>query len=184
MNYQDLLEVINALVQEIERKTCTHEETHRGGTLWEICDACGAKWADDAGGKPKFKWPDAVIKARELLGKPVPQIPWVRVLDEEMVSTHQGVASGDDSYAEAKKKLSMIINWHVDVANDPAVNGGKKPWPKLDEYHLLAITFAYEKGFAAGLNNRHMENIFAPTGSVDKAFEIGVREGKSKRDKV
>lgn len=127
MNYQDLLEVINALVQEIERKTCTHEETHRGGILWEICDACGAKWADDEGGKPEFKWSAAVIKARELLDKPVPQIPWVRVLDAEMVSTHQGVASGDDSYAEAKKKLSMIINWHVDVANDPAVNGVVQP---------------------------------------------------------
>ena len=28
-----------------DRNTCRHEETHRGGVLWEICDMCGAKWA-------------------------------------------------------------------------------------------------------------------------------------------
>jgi hypothetical protein len=34
------------------RNYCLHEETHRGGTIWEICDSCGAKWADDEGGMP------------------------------------------------------------------------------------------------------------------------------------
>ncbi len=29
---------------------CPHEERHRGGSIWEICDACGAMWADDRGG--------------------------------------------------------------------------------------------------------------------------------------
>ena len=55
------------LLREIERQTCAHEETHRGGFLWEICDACGAKWADDEGGKPEFKWPKVVEKARAML---------------------------------------------------------------------------------------------------------------------
>ena len=55
------------LLREIERQTCAHEETHRGGFLWEICDACGAKWADDEGGKPEFKWPEVVEKARAML---------------------------------------------------------------------------------------------------------------------
>ena len=32
--------------------TCLHEDTHRGGVIWEICSSCGAKWADDEGGKP------------------------------------------------------------------------------------------------------------------------------------
>jgi hypothetical protein len=29
---------------------CPHEETHRAGAIWEICDSCGMKWADDEGG--------------------------------------------------------------------------------------------------------------------------------------
>ena len=59
--------LIRELVEHIERNTCTHEETHRGGAIWEICDACGAKWADDEGGRPEFKWPAVVEKARAIL---------------------------------------------------------------------------------------------------------------------
>jgi hypothetical protein len=59
--------LVRDLVCEIERNTCTHEETHRGGVLWEICDLCGAKWADDRGGRPEFQWPDCVERAREWL---------------------------------------------------------------------------------------------------------------------
>lgn len=55
------------LLREIERQTCTHEETHRGGFVWEICDSCGAKWADDEGGKPEFKWPKVVERAHAML---------------------------------------------------------------------------------------------------------------------
>ena len=60
-------QLVQELVREVERSTCAHEETHRGGFNWEICDMCGAKWADDEGGKPEFKWPDAVEKARAML---------------------------------------------------------------------------------------------------------------------
>lgn len=61
--------LIESLLKHIEETTCTHESTHRGGAIWEICDDCGAKWADDQGGKPEFKWPKAVIAARARLGK-------------------------------------------------------------------------------------------------------------------
>ena len=61
-----VMEVIAGLVYEVERNICNHEETHRGGQ-WEICDMCGAKWADDRGGKPEFKWPEVVEKARDML---------------------------------------------------------------------------------------------------------------------
>ena len=63
------LEVISKLLQHIERNTCEHEETYRGGAIWEICSVCGAKWADDEGGKPEFKWPDYVEDARKILYK-------------------------------------------------------------------------------------------------------------------
>jgi hypothetical protein len=61
-----VMEVIAGLVYEVERNICPHEETHRGGQ-WEICDMCGARWADDMGGKPEFKWPEVVEKARDML---------------------------------------------------------------------------------------------------------------------
>ena len=60
------MEVIAGLVYEVERNICPHEETHRGGQ-WEICDMCGSRWADDRGGKPEFKWPKVVEKARAML---------------------------------------------------------------------------------------------------------------------
>jgi hypothetical protein len=60
-------DLIASLVREIERNTCTHEETHRGGVIWEICDSCGAQWSDDRNPKPEFQWPDCVEAARTLL---------------------------------------------------------------------------------------------------------------------
>ena len=63
---ESVMEVIAGLVYEVERNICPHEETHRGGQ-WEICDMCGAKWADDRGGKPEFKWPAVVERARAML---------------------------------------------------------------------------------------------------------------------
>lgn len=64
------IEVIAAeLLAHIEKNTCFHLNTHRGGVLWEICDDCGAQWADDEGGKPKFKAPDCVKKAKAYFKK-------------------------------------------------------------------------------------------------------------------
>ena len=61
------LGLVRDLLKHIEQNTCTHEETHRGGAIWEICNACGSMWADDKGGKPEFVWPDVVERAREYL---------------------------------------------------------------------------------------------------------------------
>lgn len=45
-------------IAHIEKVTCTHESTHRGGVLWTICDGCGMTWADDMGGfKPYVEAP-------------------------------------------------------------------------------------------------------------------------------
>ena len=63
----EALELLKKLVSEIERNTCEHEETYRGGVIWEICSFCDAKWADDRGGKPEFKWPECVEQARDLI---------------------------------------------------------------------------------------------------------------------
>lgn len=45
---------LKGLLARDQRNTCLHESTHRGGAIWEICDGCGLKWADDEGGKPEW----------------------------------------------------------------------------------------------------------------------------------
>jgi hypothetical protein len=50
--------------------------------------------------------------------------PYQRAVDEALVSAHLGVANDNDSYEEAKRKLNMLIDWNIDVATYPAVNGG------------------------------------------------------------
>ena len=47
---KQLRELLARAVRVASRNICTHEERHRGGVIWEICDMCGAKWADDKGG--------------------------------------------------------------------------------------------------------------------------------------
>ena len=64
---QQLEEALENLLRFAEFRICRHESTHRGGVIWTICDDCGAKWADDEGGKPKFKEPKEIVNARKAL---------------------------------------------------------------------------------------------------------------------
>ena len=68
-SYKELLEALKVLETYASSQTCTHDDTHRGGSIWEICDQCGAMWADDKGGKPKFKWPKEIEAARAAIAK-------------------------------------------------------------------------------------------------------------------
>lgn len=54
---------------------------------------------------------------------------WLRVLDEALVSSFIGMANRNDSYEVAKKKLNDLILWNIQVATDPAVNGGFRLLP-------------------------------------------------------
>ena len=56
-----------ALLDHVDVETCHHEDTHRGGHIWTICDGCGRKWADDEGGFVPHKDAPAVAKARAAL---------------------------------------------------------------------------------------------------------------------
>ena len=58
---------LKALLAYSERRICTHDETYRGGVIWEICESCGKKWADDKGGKPVFKYPNEILFARKII---------------------------------------------------------------------------------------------------------------------
>jgi hypothetical protein len=61
------LDALEKVTQFAEAQICMHEETVRGGAIWEICTQCGAKWADDRGGKPAFKWPKETDAARAMM---------------------------------------------------------------------------------------------------------------------
>lgn len=64
---EKLRAALTAVIAEIDRNTCTHENTYRGGAIWTFCEACGKKWADDEGGiKPNIE-SQAVINARAIL---------------------------------------------------------------------------------------------------------------------
>lgn len=60
----DAREALKALLDHVDVETCVHEETHRGGFLWTICDQCGRKWADDEGGFVPHTDAPAVARAR------------------------------------------------------------------------------------------------------------------------
>ena len=60
-------ELLVSLLRYAEMNTCCHESTYRGGTVWEICDSCEAKWADDDGGKPEWVDPAEIAEARAAL---------------------------------------------------------------------------------------------------------------------
>ena len=74
-----------------------------------------------------------VARYRQRLLACAPSVPtgWLRAIDEALVTAHLGVASADDTYAQAKAKLDSLIGFHVDVATDPAVNGGWKLMPEV-----------------------------------------------------
>lgn len=56
---RDLKARLEAALALAGKHICPHEERHRGGVIWEFCDNCDAKWADDEGGfKPN---PDAAL---------------------------------------------------------------------------------------------------------------------------
>lgn len=66
-----LRDVAQGLLNEIDQNTCMHEDTHRAGFIWTICDQCGRKWADDEGGFKQHVDSPIVEAAREALSAQV-----------------------------------------------------------------------------------------------------------------
>ena len=65
----ELLAALDLLLSRNMAETCQHTETHRGGAIWEICDRCGMKWADDMGGKPEWRNPVEWDQAQAAIDK-------------------------------------------------------------------------------------------------------------------
>lgn len=58
-----------------------------------------------------------------------PRDPFRHAVEQELVCAHLGVAGENDDEETARKKLAELIDWHIAVATDPAVNGGFKLVP-------------------------------------------------------
>jgi len=67
--FKSILDTLERVLMYADSHTCLHEDTHRAGTIWEICTSCGKKWSDDEGGKPADAnaMPKILDKAWDLL---------------------------------------------------------------------------------------------------------------------
>lgn len=53
------------------------------------------------------------------------KVGWVQVMDDLLICSHLGVANVADTYKTARGKAMSLIALEVDIACNPAVNGGK-----------------------------------------------------------
>lgn len=67
---QQLRDALEKITQFASVQICSHDETYRGGNIWEICSQCGAEWADGEGGKPEFVEPKQITEAIKALAIP------------------------------------------------------------------------------------------------------------------
>jgi len=72
----ELENALRLLINKAESLVCCHENRHRGGAIWEICDDCGRAWADDRGGfKKHTEWKELTAARTALNGHAVEYIP-------------------------------------------------------------------------------------------------------------
>lgn len=64
---EGLAKALSDALDYVDRNTCEHEDTYRGGFLWTICRECGRKWADDEGGFVPHTDPEPIAAARSAL---------------------------------------------------------------------------------------------------------------------
>ena len=135
-------------VSDIERYLTDADRSHLAMMKHEI-DA-----GRDCTNKPPFKgliveadWPEyeptwKAIEARVTgaQAQPAPIVPngWLRAINEDI-----GVVNADDTYEQARAKLDSLIGFHVDIATDPTMNGGRKlvPIEVVGLYNFMCAAF-------------------------------------------
>lgn len=69
MTNNKLADALRKLLDYVDALTCRHEQTHRGGSTWTICDDCDMKWADSGGGFVPYSEPAIMAAARLALAE-------------------------------------------------------------------------------------------------------------------
>lgn len=126
---QDQMKVLQKLLKYTEGQTCLHEVTLRGG-IWETCNHCGRRWADDMGGKPSnaHEWPKAVADAQDLLGNleslvsipdPLPTLRPIAEMPEKVpegcARIYWGSKTGDGSWMLPCPLIGMHDTHFIDI---------------------------------------------------------------------
>jgi len=135
--WEDKCDELRAKIAEMEKQEPVAWQTRtrpawNDGT-WGPWRKCSEEYAEDIKKTPLLH--DWLYEARALYTLPGTQsatsVPsgWLRAIDEALVIAHIGVANAEDTYEQAKTKLDNLIGFHVEVATDPAVNGGYKLMP-------------------------------------------------------
>lgn len=92
-----------------------------------------------------------------------------QVIDENLLMYHLGVTHNSDDYDVARLKVDAMINYHIHVATDSAVNGGFFLMKKEDLQDIFMLMCAC---FQDGLNNKLSDLV------VDKLEEISEKYNK------
>lgn len=65
-------------------------------------------------------------RVQELETLAAPLNVWQQAIDAELVNAYLGVAPNDATFEGAQKAIHELICWHIDVATNPATNGGQR----------------------------------------------------------
>ena len=66
---KEAAESLEYALNELGKTVCLHEETHRAGAIWTICDQCERKWADDRNPFTPYREPPELTQAYSTLTK-------------------------------------------------------------------------------------------------------------------
>lgn len=91
---ENVLQALRRVTNYAARQTCAHDDTYRGGVLWEICSNCGMKWADDEGGRPEDTDPPELVEAAEAIAA----LEAALASDSRVRITSDGAAAVDPDY--------------------------------------------------------------------------------------
>lgn len=65
-------------------------------------------------------------RVQELETLAAPLNVWQQAIDAELVNAYLGVTHNDATFEGAQKAIHELICWHIDVATNPATNGGQR----------------------------------------------------------
>ena len=82
--------------------------------------------SEKKGAAPTGRPDDSAARRTHWRGAAAPLSVWQQAIDAELVSAHLGVAHNDAPFEDAQKAIHELICWHIDVATNPATNGGQR----------------------------------------------------------
>lgn len=82
--------------------------------------------SEKIGYAPTGRPDDSAARVTHWRGAAAPLNVWQQAIDAELVSAHLGVAPNDATFEGAQKAIHELICWHIDVATNPATNGGQR----------------------------------------------------------